>query len=57
MAGEYWTERIECLFAQHPGSASVVINNCGERSRSFRLVQDSVKSNCATRKRNGICRG
>src|SRR6267143_2228476 len=55
MAGEHWTERGECLLTHHARRASVVINNCGKGSSSFRFIEHSVQSNLSTWKCYGFC--
>ena len=57
MACEYRAKRIECLLAQHACGASVVINDGGKWSGSFRLIQNSMKREIATWKRDNIRRG
>ena len=57
VAREYRTECVECRLAHHSSGAPVVINDSGERSWSFRLVQHSVKCDVPARKRDDICCG
>jgi len=50
MADEHGTERVERLLAEHPGRASVVVDDSGKRARSFWFEQDALQREIAARK-------
>jgi hypothetical protein len=57
VARKHGTERVERLIAQHPGGATVIVENGRERSVAVRSVQDTLKGEITTRKGDDVSRG